>query len=197
MQRSVSETRRSVATRPYRSSSACVVTASPTESTGRAATDGPTRTVPARITSRRAVAAVPAQPALGRCSRSSVGAAGVGRLAGSASGSSTGSRTARSATRSSSATRPRRRRPSPRSWPRAARSPRPTSGGVVTATGTYAADDTVIVRYRTRDGASGVDVVVPLVTADGTALLVDRGWMATDNRGTDAASTCPLRRPAR
>jgi len=55
----------------------------------------------------------------------------------------------------------------------------------VTATGTYADEDTVIVRYRTRDGASGVDVVVPLVTADGTALLVDRGWMASDNRGTD------------
>ena len=45
---------------------------------------------------------------------------------------------------------------------------------VVTATGTYDAEDTVIVRYRTRDGQSGVDAVVPLVTADGTALLVDR-----------------------
>ena len=55
---------------------------------------------------------------------------------------------------------------------------------LVTATGTYAADDTVIVRYRTRDGQSGVDAVVPLVTADGTALLVDRGWMAADNQGT-------------
>lgn len=54
---------------------------------------------------------------------------------------------------------------------------------VVTATGSYDTADTVIVRYRTRDGASGIDVVVPLVTADGTALLVDRGWMPTDNRG--------------
>ncbi|MFC6285166.1 SURF1 family protein [Nocardioides sp. GCM10027113] len=54
----------------------------------------------------------------------------------------------------------------------------------VTATGTYAVEDTVIVRYRTRDGAAGVEVVVPLVTADGTALLVDRGWLPTDNRGT-------------
>jgi cytochrome oxidase assembly protein ShyY1 len=41
-----------------------------------------------------------------------------------------------------------------------------------------------VVRYRTRDGASGVDVVVPLVTPEGPALLVDRGWLATDNRGT-------------
>lgn len=55
---------------------------------------------------------------------------------------------------------------------------------LVSATGTYAPRDTVIVRYRTRDGASGVDVVVPLVTADGTALLVDRGWLATDNSGS-------------
>ena len=57
---------------------------------------------------------------------------------------------------------------------------------VVTATGTYDVDDTVIVRYRTREGASGVDVVVPLVTDSGTAVLVDRGWVAADNRGADA-----------
>ena len=54
---------------------------------------------------------------------------------------------------------------------------------MVEATGTYAVDDTVIVRYRTRDGEAGVDVVVPLELADGTSLLVDRGWYATDNRG--------------
>lgn len=54
----------------------------------------------------------------------------------------------------------------------------------VTATGEYDAEQTVLVRYRTRDGQSGVDVVVPLVTADGTALLVDRGWMRTENQGS-------------
>lgn len=53
---------------------------------------------------------------------------------------------------------------------------------MVTATGEYDAEDTIVVRYRTRDGAGGVDAVVPLVTEGGTALLVDRGWMATDNR---------------
>ena len=62
---------------------------------------------------------------------------------------------------------------------------------LVTATGTYDAADTVIVRYRTRDGASGVDVVVPLVTADGTSLLVDRGWTATDNQGTSPNDVPP------
>jgi cytochrome oxidase assembly protein ShyY1 len=56
---------------------------------------------------------------------------------------------------------------------------------LVSATGTYAADDSVVVRYRTRDGASGVDVVVPLVTDSGTALLVDRGWLATNPNGQD------------
>ena len=54
---------------------------------------------------------------------------------------------------------------------------------VVEATGTYAVDDTVIVRYRTRDGEAGVDVVVPLELSDGTSVLVDRGWYGTDNRG--------------
>ena len=58
---------------------------------------------------------------------------------------------------------------------------------VVTATGTYAPEDTVVVRYRTREGSSGVDVVVPLETAGGPALLVDRGWVATSNRGADPA----------
>ncbi len=54
---------------------------------------------------------------------------------------------------------------------------------LVTATGTYVPEETVIVRYRTRDGSSGVDVVVPLQTEAGPALLVDRGWLATANSG--------------
>ncbi len=53
----------------------------------------------------------------------------------------------------------------------------------VTATGTYLPDETVVVRYQTRDGASGVDLVTPLRTEGGTALLVNRGWIATDNSG--------------
>ena len=54
---------------------------------------------------------------------------------------------------------------------------------IVEARGTYAVEDTIIVRYRTREGEAGVDVVVPLELADGSTLLVDRGWYATDNRG--------------
>ena len=56
---------------------------------------------------------------------------------------------------------------------------------VVSATGTYDEARTVVIRYRNRDGVQGVDVVVPLVTADGTALLVDRGWLETDPSGAD------------
>jgi cytochrome oxidase assembly protein ShyY1 len=48
-----------------------------------------------------------------------------------------------------------------------------------------------VVRYQTRDGAAGVDVVVPLVTASGTALLVDRGWLAAENRGADVHDVPP------
>ncbi|CAB4958163.1 unannotated protein [freshwater metagenome] len=60
---------------------------------------------------------------------------------------------------------------------------RDTEWRIVEATGTYAVEDTVIVRYRTREGAAGVDVVVPLELSDGTSVLVDRGWFGTDNRG--------------
>ncbi|HEY0890933.1 MAG TPA: SURF1 family protein [Nocardioides sp.] len=53
---------------------------------------------------------------------------------------------------------------------------------LVTATGSYDTANTIVWRYRTDgDGAPGVDVVVPLITADGTALLVDRGWLAAPN----------------
>ena len=52
---------------------------------------------------------------------------------------------------------------------------------LVSATGRYDAADTVIVRYRTKKGESGVDVVVPLDLGNGSAVLVDRGWLLTDN----------------
>lgn len=63
----------------------------------------------------------------------------------------------------------------------------------VTATGRYLADESVVIRYQTRDGASGVDIVTPLQisgqtpgrTSGRTLLLVDRGWMKTENVGAD------------
>ncbi len=51
----------------------------------------------------------------------------------------------------------------------------------VKAVGTYDLEHQLTVKFTTRDSAPGVDVVTPLVLADGTAVLVDRGWIATDN----------------
>jgi cytochrome oxidase assembly protein ShyY1 len=56
---------------------------------------------------------------------------------------------------------------------------------VVSATGTYDEARTVVIRYQNRGGVQGVDVVVPLITATGTALLVDRGWLETDPSGAN------------
>lgn len=46
-----------------------------------------------------------------------------------------------------------------------------------TATGTYLADDEVLVRGRSLDGAPGSWVLTPLDVGDGTAVLVNRGWI--------------------
>ena len=67
--------------------------------------------------------------------------------------------------------------------PRGERSTPTTSGAWSPRPAATSPDETVIVRYRTRDGSSGVDVVVPLQTDGGPALLVDRGWLATENSG--------------
>ncbi|WP_432537124.1 SURF1 family cytochrome oxidase biogenesis protein [Kineococcus arenarius] len=47
----------------------------------------------------------------------------------------------------------------------------------VRVSGSYAPEGTVLVRNRQHGQAVGYDVLVPLVLADGTALLVDRGWV--------------------
>ena len=41
----------------------------------------------------------------------------------------------------------------------------------VTATGTYLGEKSTVIRYQTRDGASGVDIVTPLRTDAGPSLL--------------------------
>jgi cytochrome oxidase assembly protein ShyY1 len=48
----------------------------------------------------------------------------------------------------------------------------------VWATGRYDAAHQVLVRGRTVEGRVGFEVLTPLVLADGSALLVDRGWVA-------------------
>ena len=63
----------------------------------------------------------------------------------------------------------------------------------VTATGTYDVAHTITWCYRTNDHSeSGIDVVVPLITANGTGLLVDRGWLAsTDQDNNPVAIPAP------
>jgi len=53
----------------------------------------------------------------------------------------------------------------------------------VVAHGTWDDAHSLVVKYQTRDGGPGVDVVTPLRTEGGAAVLVDRGWMATGNNG--------------
>ena len=47
----------------------------------------------------------------------------------------------------------------------------------VTARGTYAVDETLLVRNRPHDGTYGYEVLVPFTTESGQTVLVDRGWV--------------------
>lgn len=53
----------------------------------------------------------------------------------------------------------------------------------ITVEGRFDPSHEVTVRYKTREGQPGVNVVTPLVTDTGDAILVDRGWLKTNNRG--------------
>ncbi|MEO7944516.1 MAG: SURF1 family protein [Marmoricola sp.] len=61
----------------------------------------------------------------------------------------------------------------------------------VTVHGTWDDDHTIVLKYQTRDAGAGVDVVTPLVTDSGPAVLVDRGWLSTDNTGGSRPSDLP------
>ncbi|MBI2705106.1 MAG: SURF1 family protein [Actinobacteria bacterium] len=47
----------------------------------------------------------------------------------------------------------------------------------VTVTGTYRTDDQVLIRNRSNNTAPGFWVITPVVTSDGTAVAVNRGWI--------------------
>ena len=61
----------------------------------------------------------------------------------------------------------------------------------VRATGTYDPAGTTLVRNRTREGKTGVEVVVPLVTVDGPVVLVNRGYLPRTGAATDAVDLPP------
>jgi len=57
----------------------------------------------------------------------------------------------------------------------------------VTASGRYATADQLLVRYQSNGEARGVNVVTPLVTGNGTMVLVDRGFLESPSGTPDEA----------
>lgn len=67
----------------------------------------------------------------------------------------------------------------------------------VVATGTYLLDEQVTVRNRTYNGTPGHWVLTPLLTDDGTAVVVNRGWvpMSVATDPTSLAEVAPPQGP--
>jgi cytochrome oxidase assembly protein ShyY1 len=51
----------------------------------------------------------------------------------------------------------------------------------VAVTGTYLADEQILVRGRPMGGVAGFEVLVPLLLDDGSVFVVDRGWVPAGN----------------
>lgn len=61
----------------------------------------------------------------------------------------------------------------------------------VTATGTYDLGGEIVLQARSFRGRSGHNVLTPLVGADGTAVLVNRGWVPIDIEGPPVVGAEP------
>lgn len=61
----------------------------------------------------------------------------------------------------------------------------------VTVTGTYDPAHEVLVRNRTADSQLGFEIITPLVLADGSTVLVDRGWIPPSPGGPTVAPEVP------
>ncbi|WP_237657034.1 SURF1 family protein [Agreia sp. COWG] len=64
----------------------------------------------------------------------------------------------------------------------------------VTVTGVYRADDELVVRNRSNSGTNGFEVLTPLQLSDGSAFLIDRGWVAPS--ASDALKPGSIPKPA-
>jgi Uncharacterized conserved protein len=62
---------------------------------------------------------------------------------------------------------------------------------VVSVTGRYDAEHEIVVRARSLNGSSGFEILTPLVLADGTAILVDRGFLASPMGAASAIPPTP------
>lgn len=60
-----------------------------------------------------------------------------------------------------------------------------------TVEGTYVTDDEVILQARTLAGRSGHEVLTPLLLADGSAVIIDRGWVPIDVEGPPVEGAAP------
>ncbi len=60
-----------------------------------------------------------------------------------------------------------------------------------TVTGEYDQELQVLVRNRTVNGRVGYEVLTPLILADGSAVLIDRGWVAPDPAGPTVTPPIP------
>jgi surfeit locus 1 family protein len=65
------------------------------------------------------------------------------------------------------------------------------AGTRVEATGTYDAAGEALLRNRVRNGNGGYDVLTPLILDDGTAVVVDRGWIAQNEVDSGRADLSP------
>lgn len=61
----------------------------------------------------------------------------------------------------------------------------------VTATGRFDPAHEVLARARTVGGNVGFEIITPLVLPDGTAVLVDRGWLPPSSAGAAAPPAIP------
>jgi cytochrome oxidase assembly protein ShyY1 len=62
---------------------------------------------------------------------------------------------------------------------------------VVSVTGRYDGQHEILARIRTHNGTVGFEVITPLVLANGTAVLVDRGWLPPSPEGAAVAPLVP------
>lgn len=59
---------------------------------------------------------------------------------------------------------------------------------VVEVTGEFDTDNEVAVRARPQGGEIGVEIITPLNLADGTTVLINRGWLSPDDAADPAAA---------
>ena len=65
-------------------------------------------------------------------------------------------------------------------------------GSLVTASGSYDADRQLLVDGRRLQGRAGYLVLTPLVTADGSAVIVERGWVPSPGAAATAVPGGPV-----